>query len=289
MFTKAKNEQQLLLRDSRNLQLLDPSESISDTDVLYSINLLDGCNFRDQTHGMRVRMRIRLHNVIAPLLSAVVSVLLFASVLLLLTSASSVAQAQQAAANTTLAVFSDQPMPQGLWEALVTAFREEAASSPEAQALFDKASLNAGELAIPEIELIRGDAIQPGLVVDNAITVYLHGECTTDPSPHPDLYRQSLGSIPLGWVRIDHGQIEPFIHVECKHIGQVLGLQGIGHNSDQRNRIMAVAIARVILHEWIHINTQNPRHAKHGIAKAQFSVADLVARSSAPSVRRGTR
>jgi hypothetical protein len=228
-------------------------------------------------------MRIRLSNAVAPLLSAV------ASVLLLLASTSSVAQTQQAPANTTLAVFSDQPMPQGLWPELVTAFREEEAASPEAQALFDKTTLNTAKFAVPEIQLIRGEAIKPGLVVDNSITVYLHGECATDQSPHPDLYSQSLGSIPLGWVRNDNGQIEPFIHVECKHIGQVLGQQGIGRNMDQRNRIMAVAIARVILHEWIHINTQNPRHAKHGIAKAQFSVADLVARTTSSSLHQGTR
>ena len=31
------------------------------------------------------------------------------------------------------------------------------------------------------------------------------------------------------------------------------------------------------MHEWIHIATQNAAHAEHGIAKAQFGVADLMA------------
>jgi hypothetical protein len=88
--------------------------------------------------------------------------------------------------------------------------------------------------------------------------------------------RRTAYGVPLGWVRRLDGRIEPFAHVDCARIGQVLGPQALGMDADRRNAVMAGAIARVILHEWIHIATQNPRHAERGITKAQFGVADLM-------------
>jgi hypothetical protein len=81
------------------------------------------------------------------------------------------------------------------------------------------------------------------------------------------------------------GRIAPFAHVDCTRIGEVLGLHAQGMRRQQRVEAMAVALARVILHEWIHIATQNSTHAREGIEKAQFSVVDLIAKQdgSAPS------
>jgi len=84
---------------------------------------------------------------------------------------------------------------------------------------------------------------------------------------------------------MEHGRIEPFAHVDCTRIGQVLGPQALGLNRNQRNTVMTGAIARVVLHEWIHIATQNPAHAESGISKAQFGVADLMHRDSEPIAR----
>lgn len=121
-------------------------------------------------------------------------------------------------------------------------------------------------------EIIRGDLVQPGIRVQTAIVAYLHGDCNLDP-----LVRRSAFGVPLGWVHRRHGRIEPFIHVDCTRIGQVLGPQVRGMKKDQRMQVMAGAIARVILHEWIHIATQSPAHAESGVARAQFGVADLMA------------
>jgi hypothetical protein len=109
------------------------------------------------------------------------------------------------------------------------------------------------------------------------------------PTPHPEPFGQAHQPTALGWVRIHNGSIEHFIHVECAHIGQVLGLQGIGLKSYQRDQLMAGAIARVILHEWIHISNQSPHHARNGITKAQFGVADLVAHASKPHRKQGAQ
>jgi hypothetical protein len=143
--------------------------------------------------------------------------------------------------------------------------------------LFEALRRNAAEAA-PEsqlnavtADLVRGDAIKPGLSVDTAIVVYLHGNCNLEP-----LLGRTAFAVPLGWVRRVDGRIQPFAHVDCTRIGQVLGPQARGINRDRRNAIMAEAISRVILHEWIHIATQSSTHAHSGIEKAQFGVADLT-------------
>lgn len=194
---------------------------------------------------------------------------------------------QARAAQITLAIFpaihSGRPMSDDLWPALVTALREELASaSPEVQALSTEGGGS-------QIQIIRGDRIVPGLIVENPITVYLHGECKVNPHSQAIFFEGIHVSGALGWVKRDHGRIESFIHVECDRLGQMLGAYAFGRGREQGNRLMATAIARVILHEWIHVATQNPRHSEHGIAKAQFGVADLLEYSSKPVVLRGIR
>jgi hypothetical protein len=217
---------------------------------------------------------------------------------------------QAPAAGMTLAIFPDptaKPMPEELWEELVTALHEELSSgSPETRLLpskvFDGKRTGASDPATDEatgsvknvapefaLQILRGDEITPGLRVDNAITVYLVGECKATPALQIDLFHPVRITGALGWVRANHGEIEPFMHVDCKRIGQMLGVHGMGLRADQRQRQMANAMARVILHEWIHIATQNPHHAKSGIAKAEFGVDDLLARPVKTANHSGTR
>ena len=190
-------------------------------------------------------------------------------------SATANAQSPQAPnPRTTVVVFADRPMPQGQWTALFSALQTgQANGGVETEALGGSA------------EFTRGDAAEPGLSVETPIVVFLHGNCDLAP-----LVRRTAFGVPLGWVHQLHGQIEPFAHVDCTHIGQVLGPQALGLNRDQRTSIMAAAIARVILHEWIHIATQCSAHAEQGIEKAQFGVADLMAGDSQPAaLLRSTR
>jgi hypothetical protein len=215
--------------------------------------------------------------------------LLILSVFLLAFDVSMAAQApasddpspvQSPAAKMTLAIFPDpaaKPISEGLWQDLVAALRTELTSdSPEMRVLTAAAtedtSISDTQPDLP-LQILRGDKIVPGLSVDNPITIYLVGECIAAPKPQIGLFHPAVYSGVLGWVQRSNGEIEPFIHVDCKHIGQILGQRALGLSSSQRERLMANAIARVvILHEWIHIATQNPHHAKHGVAKAEFSV-----------------
>jgi hypothetical protein len=81
----------------------------------------------------------------------------------------------------------------------------------------------------------------------------------------------------LGWVYRVHGQIAPFIHVDCEEITQILGPLALMLTTSRRDQIMAEAIARVVLHEWVHIATQSAAHARDGVAKSSFGIPDLLA------------
>src|SRR5579859_570404 len=202
-------------------------------------------------------------------------------ILLLLLFVYPIASAQPAL-HTTMIVFADQPMPEGLWPALESVLRAELASdSTETESLVNqKTSATSG--AANNLQIIRGDQVQPGITVDQSITVYLHGECATNYTPRPDLSSPIPVTGALGWVPIRNGSIDPFIHVSCMRIGQMLGQRGFGRNLSDRNNLMAAGISRVILHEWVHIATQSKHHSKHGLEQAQYSVVDLLAHSAKP-------
>ena len=116
-----------------------------------------------------------------------------------------------------------------------------------------------------------GTRCSPGAMFDAVIPVYLHGECRLLGEPGQEDVRGALG-----WVFRAHGHIEPFIHVDCTRLSGMLGHQALWMNSGARNAALAEAIAHVVLHEWMHIDTQSAAHTRDGISKDSFRVADLV-------------
>jgi hypothetical protein len=164
------------------------------------------------------------------------------------------------APGTAVVVFADRPLNQQKWTALLAALRAAVAGNPSETGSLDQ-----------NAEFLRGDELVPGLSFQSAITVFLHGDCTLAPLVH----RSAFG-VPLGWVRRVDGHIQPFIHVDCSAIANVLGPQAMWLSKERRSEVMAQAVARVILHEWIHIATQSSAHAERGVEKAAFGVADLM-------------
>jgi len=193
------------------------------------------------------------------------------AVLLLITLLPLAARAQadsSADRHTTVVVFSDRPIPANQWDSLFADLRAGVTSGdPETKSLDSYA------------QFVRGDQLSSGIAVDTAITVFLHGDCSLAPLAHRTAY-----GVPLGWVRRVDGRIEPFVHVDCTEIGRVLGGQVRWSSKQARSQAMAGAMSRVILHEWIHIATQNPHHAETGVAKAQFDVNDLIEGDHIPAL-----
>ncbi len=165
---------------------------------------------------------------------------------------------------TTLVIFADQSLPSGEWPALFAALRSALAGG-------------AGEMRVlhPDPILIRADDMAPGTLVQSPVVVFLHGDCRLEPRPPQD----TSGAV-LGWVWLSHEAgrpiIQPFVHVDCTVISEVLGQRSLGMSDSERDDAMADAIAQVILHEWIHIATQNAGHEPSGVMKAAFGPDDLL-------------
>ncbi|MGC1460922.1 MAG: hypothetical protein WA802_01895 [Terracidiphilus sp.] len=177
-----------------------------------------------------------------------------------------------AAPHTTLVIFADHRMADDEWNALFAALHSGLTGSADGRPLASDA------------ELIRGDAIAHVPQLKDAIAVYLQGDCALVPPP---LDSGHVIEGALGWVKRVNGRIEPYVHVDCRLLVQMLGRMGMHLNRDRRNAVMGEAMARVIVHEWIHITTQSAAHADRGVSQAQFTMYDLLAddRQSQPRKR----
>lgn len=169
-----------------------------------------------------------------------------------------------AQSRATLVIFTERPMRENQWadllEALQRATSRESAHLP---ALGDAP------------DLVRGDRIVHGMQVERPITVYLRGDCRLIPMPE----YEPAGV--LGWVYRVHGKIAPLIHVNCGGIAQELGPVALGLDRKRCDVVMSEALARVIVHEWVHVATQNAGHAREGVTKSSFGIADLLAADDA--------
>jgi hypothetical protein len=227
--------------------------AISCEDGFYHDNPLDRYMERGQTEGMNDTSS-RSHR--RPAVFLLTIALMMASC----AHGKSYAQGDPTQAKATLVFFADQGMRDAEWRALFDALdramRKDAAEDP----------------AFAEgVEFLRGDKLASGVEMSQPISVYLHGDCWLTP-----VLRTSVSG-PLGWVRRVHGRIEPFIHVDCTKIALELGPLSLGMDRARRDTVMGEAMARVILHEWVHVSTQSARHTRDGVEKATFDAADLLA------------
>jgi hypothetical protein len=231
-------------------------------------------NSQQETGSMQARFATNMFSVRATIASVVVELyrrrsalasFLVWPVLLAAFWISTAAAAQAAvvltAPHTTVVVFADHPLPKNEWPSLFGAIHSVLADlAAETQAV----DINA--------ELVEGDALVPGLRVDASLSVYLHGDCNSGLQPP----RGYPAGATLGWVWQRQGTIEPFVHVDCTSIGQVLEPGIYWFSREQRIHAMAGAIARVIVHEWIHIAMQSAAHSGQGVTKAHFGIDDLL-------------
>lgn len=164
----------------------------------------------------------------------------------------------------TLVVYGDKPMPEEEWTALSSALMNG----------FDHLAMET-HLFPGAVEIVHAETLAPRAHFDSVIPIYLHGSCRLLGQPG-----QHEISGALGWVLRDQNHIQPFIHVDCARIAEVLGGSALWMDRGARNAAMAQAISRVVLHEWVHIATQSPLHTRDGIEKSAFGVQDLAPGSS---------
>lgn len=164
------------------------------------------------------------------------------------------------APHTTFVVFADHHLDDDQWMAFVGELRRSQ----------EDPGTRIATLA-GEFEVLRGEDVVPGIHVQNGISVFLHGDCTLLPG------RRQWVAGALGWVPVANGRTQPFIHVDCTRIAEMLAPLVLGMHRDRRNSVMAEAVVRVLIHEWVHVAMQTVRHTKEGITKSSFTAADLLA------------
>lgn len=169
-------------------------------------------------------------------------------------------QAEDRAPRATLVIFGDRHMSDDFWTALVEELHKtqtrEATMAPALGGDFD---------------VLRGDKPVPAVDSQLLLSITIIGDCSLRPGP-----RKYLEGA-LGWVREEGGEIRPFIHVDCDRIVEMLGPIALGMKRDRRNTVMAEAVSRVVVHEWIHVATQTAAHTKRGVMQSQFELSDLLA------------
>ncbi|HEX8925461.1 MAG TPA: hypothetical protein VF786_06685, partial [Terriglobales bacterium] len=133
--------------------------------------------------------------------------------------------------HTTMVVFTDHPMEDDQWSALVK----------ELQRADVRLETVVRELG-GGLEVLRGRDFAVGVDLNQVISVTLVGDCSLLPGP------RKIVKGALGWVKKVNGEIQPFIHVSCEHIVEMLQPMALGMSHDRKNAVMAEAMARVIAH-----------------------------------------
>ncbi len=81
----------------------------------------------------------------------------------------------------------------------------------------------------------------------------------------------------LGWTHVSDGIILPFSVVDCDRIRDFIQRQLLAVAPKNREAALGRAIARVLAHELYHIFANTSRHGSCGIARASYTVQELLA------------
>lgn len=82
---------------------------------------------------------------------------------------------------------------------------------------------------------------------------------------------------PLGWTHMSDGEILPFTDVNCDGVRIFLQRDLLQLPEKDREPAYGRALGRVLAHELYHIFAKTTKHGSWGIAKAAYSVHELLA------------
>jgi hypothetical protein len=81
----------------------------------------------------------------------------------------------------------------------------------------------------------------------------------------------------LGWTHVSDGAILPFAEIDCDRIRRFVQKELMYRKPDEREEVFGRAMARVVAHELYHIFANTHHHGSDGVAKAAYSVVELLA------------
>jgi hypothetical protein len=80
----------------------------------------------------------------------------------------------------------------------------------------------------------------------------------------------------LGWTHVSDGAILPFSDIECDRIRLFVQKELLYVRPAQREAAFGRALGRVVAHELYHIFANTNHHGSDGVAKAAYSVQELL-------------
>jgi hypothetical protein len=111
-----------------------------------------------------------------------------------------------------------------------------------------------------------------GVVASQLAIIHFKGECDAE-----GLSAESGFPGPLGWTHISDGEILPFIDLNCDGLRIFMQRDLMGVDTTNREAVFGRAMARVLAHELYHLLANTRAHTSGGIAKAAYSVQELLA------------
>ena len=141
----------------------------------------------------------------------------------------------------------------------------------ELDAILSVAGLRFGWYPLAE----AGDRVSTQLAI-----IHFKGECNTE-----GLRPENAYPGPLGWTHISDGEIIPFIDVNCQGIRLFVQRELLSMPAEVRETVFGKALARVLAHELYHLLANTKAHGGSGIAKAYYTVDELVG----PNLRFGKK
>ena len=132
-------------------------------------------------------------------------------------------------------------------------------------------------LASTDITLIWKDleARKSGEAFDQVAVVVFDGPCSeNDPALLP---RRPMDSeVSLADSSVSNGAVLPFFRVDCGYLAQMLAPSLRPLSPKAQDEMFGRALGRIMAHELYHIVGETTSHQSRGVAKASFSLQDLL-------------
>ena len=107
------------------------------------------------------------------------------------------------------------------------------------------------------------------------VVLELHGTCGM-PAGSYRVDRAVASGASLAETSVSSGVVMPFSRINCANVTRLIGPLLADEAGAQRDYFYGRAIARVAAHELYHVVMGSRAHCHEGVAKASFSVNDLL-------------
>ena len=125
--------------------------------------------------------------------------------------------------------------------------------------------------------LVYGDprAPDPDGHYSSLAVLELRGACGM-PGANSHVERAVLSGASLAETSVSSGVVLPFSRIDCANLTRLIGPALADEPRAQRDWLYGRAMARLAAHELYHVMMGSRDHCRRGVAKASFSVNDLL-------------